>query len=282
MLESIGHDAEMATLAEIGRALLEAPLDEDAISELIYQLAGRIVQAESFQLGLLRDDRYHIKVWVKDGQRQAPDSFDLPEDHGIIRWIQAERRPLLVRDFRAEIDSLPARPTYISERPTRSAVFVPMLAGDRVIGALAIQSPRPNAFDESHLRVLSVLANQSAAALSNALLYEHGQRRLNALMAVSEVGRKIASILDLDELLTQVVESIRARFGYYHVQVFLVQHGTDQAQFRASFRTQAQREVEKRRAELHHWARRRHRLGGRARRASVSERCLDRAALYPG
>ena len=69
MLESIGHDAEMVTLAEIGRALLEAPLDEDAISELIYQLAGHIVQAESFQLGLLRDDRYHIKVWVRDGQR---------------------------------------------------------------------------------------------------------------------------------------------------------------------------------------------------------------------
>jgi serine phosphatase RsbU (regulator of sigma subunit)/putative methionine-R-sulfoxide reductase with GAF domain len=234
MLEEAGHDGEMAALVEIGRALLEAPLGEDAICELIYRLAGRIVDAESFQLGLLHDNHYHIKVWVIDGQRQPPASFALPEGQGIIRWLETERRPLLVRDFQQEMDRLPARPTYISDRPPRSAIFVPMLAGDRVIGAIALQSQEPNAFAESQMRLLSVLANQSAAALSNAWLYERGQRRLNALMAVSEVGRKIASILDLDELLTQVVESIRSRFGYYHVQVFLVQHGSDRAQFRAS------------------------------------------------
>ena len=240
MREMLGHDAEMTTLAEVGRALLEAPLDEDTIYELIYHLAGRIVEAESFQLGLLREDRYHIKVWVKEGVRQPPTSFDLPEDQGIIRWMEARRSPLLVGDFDTEMASLPARPTYISDRPPRSAIFVPMLAGDRVIGAISVQSPRPHAFNESHLRMLSVLANQSAAALSNAWLYEHGQQRLNALMAVSEVGRQITSILDLDALLTQVVESIRARFGYYHVQVFLVERGTDRATVQGEYRPSTQ------------------------------------------
>ena len=109
-----------------------------------------------------------------------------------------------------------------------------MLAGDRVIGAISIQNLRPNAFDDSHVRLLSILANQSASALNNARLYQRGQRQLNDLLAVAEVGRKLTLILDLDELLTQVVELIQSRFGYYHVQIFLVEPDSDWAMFKAS------------------------------------------------
>ncbi|MDQ1301264.1 MAG: phosphoserine phosphatase RsbU/P [Chloroflexota bacterium] len=225
---------ELATLAEIGRALLAAQLDEAQLCELIYELAGHIVPTESFQLGLFDGDNYRIKVWVKDGQRQPPAAFVVPEGHGIIGWLRAARKPLLVRDFAAELDRLPARPTYIGDHPPRSAVFLPLAAADTVIGAISIQSSRPAAFDENHLRLLAVLANQSASALHNARLYARGQERLNALLAISEVGRKLTSILDLSQLLAQVVELISLRFGYYHVQIFLVERGGDHAQFKAS------------------------------------------------
>jgi len=46
---------------------------------------------------------------------------------------------------------------------------------------------------------------------------------------VAEVGRKLTSNLNLNQLLTQVVELIRSRFGYYHVQAFLVERGSDRA-----------------------------------------------------
>ena len=43
--------SELATLAEIGRVILQAELDQDALCELIYGLAGRIVPNDTFQLG---------------------------------------------------------------------------------------------------------------------------------------------------------------------------------------------------------------------------------------
>ncbi len=136
MTETGRPEAELAALAEIGRALLEAPLDEVLLCELIYRLTSRIVPSDSFQLGLIDGDDYHIKVWIQDGQRQPPASFSLPSGEGLIRWIVQSRRPLLVGDFRTEMAQLPARPTYLSERPARSAIFLPMLTGDSVIGAL--------------------------------------------------------------------------------------------------------------------------------------------------
>ncbi|MCX7706513.1 MAG: GAF domain-containing protein [Anaerolineae bacterium] len=231
---SYRRQPELATLAEIGRALLQAQLDEDELCELVYQLAGRIVPNENFQLGLFDGDRYEIKVWVKDGQRQPPATFTVLPGQGIVGWMRASHQPLLVHDFQAEMEKLPARPIYISQHPPRSAIFLPMLVGDSVIGAVSIQSPRPNAFDENHLRLLAILVNQSASAVNNARLYRQGQRRLNALTTIAEVGRKLTSILDLDELLTQVVQLIRDRFGYYHAQIFLVEKGSNQAMFRAS------------------------------------------------
>ena len=225
---------ELSTLAEIGRSILQAQLDQDALCQLIYKLAGRIVPAENFQLGLFEGDLYHIRVWVKDGEFQAPATFPLPRGQGIIGWLRDAHQPLLVRDFRTEMDDLPARPVYISDNPPRSGIYLPLLAGDTAIGAVSIQSPQPAAFDERDLRLLMILANQSASALNNARLYERAERRLNALTAVSEVGRRLTSILDLDRLLGQVVELIRSRFGYYHVQIFLVERGTDRAVFKAS------------------------------------------------
>lgn len=225
---------ELATLAEIGRRLVGAQLEEAALCELIYELAGQIVPTENFQLGLFDEDHYRIIVWVKDGQRQPPATFVVSAGQGIIGWLRAAREPLLVRDFAAELATLPARPTYISDRPPRSAIFLPLVAADTAIGALSIQSAQPHAFDDNHLRRLAVLVNQAAAALNNARLYARDQARLTALQTLAEVGRKLTSILDLDQLLTQVVELISARFGYYHAQIFLVERGSGRAQFKAS------------------------------------------------
>jgi serine phosphatase RsbU (regulator of sigma subunit)/putative methionine-R-sulfoxide reductase with GAF domain len=226
--------SELAVLGEIGRAILEAQLDEDQLCKLIYVLAGRVVPTPGFQLGLLDGDRYQIKILVRDGERQPPAVYVLSPGQGIVGWLREHRRAILVHDFEAELDDLPFRPTYHSARPPRSAIFLPLLVADSIIGLISIQSPQPGAFTEDDVRVLTILANQSASALNNARLYRRGQRRLNDLAAIAEVGRKINSILDVDELLSQVVELIQTHFGYYHVQIFLVPKDSDRAYFKAS------------------------------------------------
>ena len=44
----------------------------------------------------------------------------------------------------------------------------------------------------------------------------------------AQVGREITSILDIDVLLNRVVELIQGAFGYYHVQIFLLEQNTNQ------------------------------------------------------
>ena len=67
---------------------------------------------------------------------------------------------------------------------TRTEIALPLIARDRIIGALDIQSTEEAAFDEADVAVFGVLSNQIAIALDNARLYEAGQAALEQVQAV--------------------------------------------------------------------------------------------------
>jgi GAF domain-containing protein len=212
---------ELARLADLGRSILGAPLDLRGLAALIYQQAGHVVDTTHFQLGLFERDRYRLLVWVIDGFPQTPVEFRLtPGSLGIIGWLRDSQQTLLVRDFRNEREALPARPRYASTNPTRSAVFVPLLAGERTLGAMAIQSRTPNAFNEEDVRLLTIIANNAAAALENARLFEQARSRAAQLELLAEVSRQINVLQPLPAFYRQVVAQISRRFQEYTVSLF--------------------------------------------------------------
>jgi serine phosphatase RsbU (regulator of sigma subunit)/putative methionine-R-sulfoxide reductase with GAF domain len=210
---------ELTHLADAGRAIAEARLDIDELCELIYRRASDMVDTSTFQIGLFDGDWYDIRLWIRDGQRVAPQRFDLHDNPGLIGWTRQSRTPLIVHDFEREVDQLPARPRYLSDHPPRSAVFVPLVVRDQVVGALSIQSYQPNTFADSHLRMLSIIGNQAAAAIANTHLLAQERWRATQIQLISNLTKQIAAILDLDTLFHQTVELVRTTFGYYFVAI---------------------------------------------------------------
>jgi sigma-B regulation protein RsbU (phosphoserine phosphatase) len=222
---------ELQALSDAGRALAEARLDVDELCELIYRCASDLMDTATFQLGLFENSFYAIRIWIRDGQRLSPQRFDLSENPGLVGWVRESRQPLLVRDFELERDRLPAQPRYTSDDAPRAAVFVPLVARDRSIGALVIQSYRPGAFTDEHVRLLSIIGNQAAAAIANTRLLQQEQRRSGHLQLIGEIGRQIAAILDLDTLFHQTVELVRATFGYTFVAICVREENSNRIVF---------------------------------------------------
>ena len=67
---------------------------------------------------------------------------------------------------------------------TRSEIALPLIAGDRVLGALDAQSTRESEFDPEDIETLQTMANQIAIALENARLYQEAQRNLRDIRAI--------------------------------------------------------------------------------------------------
>jgi sigma-B regulation protein RsbU (phosphoserine phosphatase) len=212
--------AELTTIEEVGRAIAEVQLDVDELCRLMYEHASRIADATIFHLGLFEGDEYVAKLWVRDGQTEPIRSFHLEPGVGLVTWLRESRQPILVRDFDKELGSLPAKPAYVSDRPPRSALFVPLIADENVIGTMSVQSFRRHAYGESDLRVLSAMASQAAVAIQKAQLYDREHKRARQLETIGQVSRQVAATLELDKLFDQTVHLIRENFGYYHVGIY--------------------------------------------------------------
>jgi serine phosphatase RsbU (regulator of sigma subunit)/putative methionine-R-sulfoxide reductase with GAF domain len=214
--------AELSAIEAAGRTIAEAELDVDAIARLMYESVRQVADATIFHLGLFDGDSYTLRLWMHGGQEVAPQTFQMSPGVGLVNWLRQSRRPLLVRDFAREMDSLPARPAYVSDDPPRSGLYVPLIAGEQVVGTMSVQSFRPGAYGEGELRVLSAMANQAALALQKAWVYEQERKRARQLATIGEVSRQVTATLELNELFERVVRLIRTDFGYYYVAIFAV------------------------------------------------------------
>ncbi|GAH06446.1 unnamed protein product, partial [marine sediment metagenome] len=60
------------------------------------------------------------------------------------------------------------------------------------------------------------------------------ERRAEQLRAINEVGRRISSILSVDELLPYVVHSLQETFNYYYVLILLLEPDSGELVIKAS------------------------------------------------
>ncbi|HEY0738840.1 MAG TPA: SpoIIE family protein phosphatase [Herpetosiphonaceae bacterium] len=225
---------ELELLNEVSRAIIRSALDVDALCDLVFHEASKILDTRWFHLALFEGTHYTLKVRVIDGKRLPPLTVDLSDNEGLMGWVRRTGKALLVEDFQQELPQLPAQPRYQADNPPRSGIYVPLLAGDAVLGTISVQSDRANAFDSNDLRLLSLIADSAAAAIAKARAYDSLQLRIGQLELIGKVGRQAAMILDLDELLPLVVKLIRDEFCCYHVHLLTCDPETNQLLFRAS------------------------------------------------
>lgn len=75
---------------------------------------------------------------------------------------------------------------------TRSEIALPLRAGDRVIGALDVQSTQASAFDQDTILILQVIADQLATAIENSWLFQELQNNIQELETITGSMVKVA------------------------------------------------------------------------------------------
>jgi diguanylate cyclase (GGDEF)-like protein len=98
--------------------------------------------------------------------------FVQPADRGLVGRCLRERRAVLAHDVSAEPDYYSTRAT----REVRSELDVPVEVEGRPWGAISVQDCNAGAFDEEDARLLASVADQLAAAVRTASLYEQLER----------------------------------------------------------------------------------------------------------
>jgi signal transduction histidine kinase len=95
----------------------------------------------------------------------------------------------------------------------RCIVSVPMLRDGSPIGAITVGGAEPRMFSESQIGLLQTFADQAVIAIENVRLFNELQSRtqelarsVEQLRSLSEVGQAVNSTLDLQEVLSTIVQ----------------------------------------------------------------------------
>ncbi len=105
---------------------------------------------------------------------------------------------------------------------TRAEMVVPIKLGDRIIGALDVQSKEANAFPPEVVSIMQILADQLAIATSNAQLFSSTQENLNRTRSLTEVSTLAASSPSTEEALRLTVSGLQPVFDDADVAIFLM------------------------------------------------------------
>ncbi len=95
---------------------------------------------------------------------------------------------------------------------TLSQLSVPIIHEKRALGAVTLESPEIDAFDQSEQSFTEQLANQAAIALVNAELYSETQNRLREQSTLYQVSTRMVGVLDLNEVVQVIERALNAVF----------------------------------------------------------------------
>ena len=206
----------LSTLFELGREVTSV-LELEELLAKIPQLIARLTRFNAFSVYLLDEQRQELRIAYAVGYPQgALETQRLHVGQGVVGAAIQEGRPILVNDIRRE-------PRYLGPlRNMLSQLAVPMRRKGRVIGALNLLSETTDAFTSQDEALLRQFAAHVAVAIENARLFKAERQYVDTLETLAEIGREMASILDLDVLLTRIASLTKRLIDYRTFGILLL------------------------------------------------------------
>ena len=199
--------ADVAYLMRLTDAL-NTTLDLQTLLSRTSELVRAVIPYRIFAIFLLNERTHDLRMRFQIGHTPQVERTRIPVGKGVVGQVALTRQPILLNDVsKAEY--------YINANPeVRSELAVPLIAKNRLIGVMDIESEQPDFFRDEHLNVLTMTASRIAQAIENARLYARVSRQAQTLEVLNEIAVELASILDLNPLLEKIGQLLRRLIDY--------------------------------------------------------------------
>jgi PAS domain S-box-containing protein len=192
-------------------ALLTSSLELDRTLERLTELAVPLL-ADWCTISMLVEETDEIEQvvvahqdperrrWAEE-MREGSRTIRIDDEFDLTAQVIRSGQPVFLREIPQKLldeavrrDPNAAR--ALEEISLRSAITVPLLAGERTFGALTLVS-ETRELEDSEFELAQELAARAAIAVENARLYREAERRAEAALALAYVGDGVV-LLDRD------------------------------------------------------------------------------------
>jgi two-component system, sensor histidine kinase PdtaS len=131
---------------------------------------------------------------------------------GITGTAAATRAPVMIPS-QAHLDPRFKLFSNLPEDQYESILAVPILARDRLAGALNVRTLEPREFTRDEIELLVAIADQVAQTIQHAQLYAQAQSRVAELEALAKISEAVSESLYLEESLEAIVKTTMEAVG---------------------------------------------------------------------
>jgi len=170
---------------EVGRVAASS-LDPD-------ELLSRVIKLFPEQFGYYYAAIYLLDMsgkWAELREATGDAGHVLKHNHHRLEVAGKSMVGTAIREKSARIAQIASQEKQRFENPllpyTRSEIALPLLVGDRILGALDVQSSKESDFGTELIETMQNMAGQVAFALENARLYQEAQRVIKEMRTVQQ------------------------------------------------------------------------------------------------
>ena len=216
---------ELGILPEIGQEL-SAHVDLDELAKIVLNRTVEVLEAGSARLDIFQPDG-SVFCRIRHSGNNALENVEITRDaavdRGLTAYVLAKREGLVVTDAAQDVHWRSDN----CEEMVASAVSVPLLGREDVIGVLTLTQSAPDFFNSEHKVLLQAIASQAAIAIENTQLFSIEHKRAQELLALHQLSREVNRFAYSQDLLANLPVLIHENLGYQTVVMWLVGSGEE-------------------------------------------------------
>ena len=213
---------ELATLQDVSFKL-SAALEINVLLEAITEAALEITAAHNCHIYLVDPKGFHFAAARERSGGTTP-AVNQPRPDGLVAQVAQKAAPLLINDAaRHPLYQTPeARAWHV-----KAIAGYPLIRSGQVLGVFTLTYLSVHRFDQAEQHVLSLLADQAAAAVERAQLYQDLKRRNQDMSTLYQVALALGAQLNVSDVLDVTYQAIHRATGADTFAIGLYQAAND-------------------------------------------------------
>ncbi|MFQ5498785.1 MAG: SpoIIE family protein phosphatase [Candidatus Zixiibacteriota bacterium] len=220
MSENVRHTHTEKLLLKAA-SQFNSTLEYEELIALVLRLVMDAVGAEAAMIFRIDHRRTDMRIRSMRRGDDKPMIIHRELGQGVVGWVARYREPVIVNNAADD----PRTDDVVEEQmgiDIRTLVTVPLIGKGQMIGVIEAVNKMNGGFSGTDMDVLTGLGNQIAVAIDNANLYRMARREALEKHLLYEIGMKLSGRLQLDEVLSEIMHSLKQAVAYDAGGVFLI------------------------------------------------------------
>ena len=199
--------ALLELLYNVSREVATA-LDLRTVLQRVLYEAMQNVGGERCSIVVLDDSGKAVDATIVYGKQVHEHKTQQLQDtveRGLAGWVIRHHKAALILDTSKDERWLMRPDDAIDRSGVKSAICVPLLAREKLVGVLTLVHPAPNAFSQEQLDLMQAIADQAGIAVLNARLYTESQRQTRIMTALAEGAAAMNASLRMEDVYQRIL-----------------------------------------------------------------------------